>query len=849
MPQAANYEVVMPRTIVFGMILLLAVVAPGAAQSDDAKKSHWAFQLVKRPTLPDVKNKGWVRNPIDAFILARLEQAKLSPSKEADRATLIRRLKFDVLGLPPTPEESETFVKDADPRAYEKLVDRYLASPHFGERWARHWLDAVRFAESDGFETNQPRPNAWPYRDYVIRALNEDKPYDRFILEQLAGDQLGVDEATGFLVGGPYDRVKSPDINLTLMQRGDELHDIINTTASTFLGLTVGCARCHDHKFDPISIRDYYGMRAVFAGVQHGERPIKKEADTARVKELRRQLGDLDREIVAAEPFAAPHAREPQRVPVNALGNVEKLAPVKARFIRFTIEATNNSEPCIDELEVFTVRTNVALGAKATSSGNYPGAAIHKLEHINDGKYGNSRSWIANTAGKGWVQLELPKVETIERIEWARDREGKYADRLAVKYRIEVAVEPGQWQVVASSADRFAFGVKLPERMQARLLARRVELEKQLVLAEGSTRAYAGKFTTPEETHRLHRGDPMQKREAVAPASPTSFGGKLEFLPSPPERGVGGEGVAPGESDPLKATESQRRLALAKWIADPQNPLTARVLVNRLWHHHFGQGIVNTPSDFGLNGGKPSHPELIDWLAAEFLPSPPVLKGGGAGGEGRKPWSMKHIHRLILLSATYRQSSATNPASLAADAGNRLLWRYPPRRLDAEPLRDAFLFVSGKIDLKMGGPGFDLFEPNTNYVKVYNPKKDFGPNEWRRMIYQSKWRMQLDDVFGAFDCPDAGQIAPKRTSSTTALQALNLLNSRFMLQQAKFFAERIEREAGTELDKQVRHAFRLAFQREPTPTESIAAVRLVREHGLAALCRGLFNANEFLFLD
>jgi Protein of unknown function (DUF1549) len=306
----------------------------------------------------------------------------------------------------------------------------------------------VRFAESDGFETNQPRPNAWPYRDYVIRSLNADKPYDRFILEQLAGDQLGAPEATGFLVGGPHDKVKSPDINLTLMQRGDELHDLINTTGATFLGLTVGCARCHDHKFDPISMRDYYGIRAVFAGVQHGERPIKKQADTTRIKALRRQLAELGHEIIAAEPIADPTAKAPRRVPVNALGNVERFAPIKAKSIRFTIEATNNgSEPCIDELEIFSAGTepkNVALGAKATSSGDYPGNSIHKLEHINDGKYGNSRSWISNTAGKGWVQLELPRVESIERIEWARDREGKYADRLATNYRIDIATEPGR---------------------------------------------------------------------------------------------------------------------------------------------------------------------------------------------------------------------------------------------------------------------------------------------------------------------------------------------------------------------------------------------------------------------
>ena len=317
----------MRRMFLFGTILLVGVPPSIVAQTNDAKKSHWAFQPVRRPPLPEVKQKDWMRNPIDAFILARLEKAKLPPSKEADRATLIRRLKFDVLGLPPTPEELGAFVKGADPHAYEKLVDQYLASPHFGERWARHWLDAVRFAESDGLETNQPRANAWPYRDYVIRSLNEGKPYDRFIMEQLAGDQLGAPEATGFLVGGPHDKVKSPDINLTLMQRGDELHDIINTTGATFLGLTVGCARCHDHKFDPISIRDYYGMRAIFAGVQHGERPIKKEADAARIKDLRRQLAELGREINArrAVGFAECEGAAP-RSGECGWGNVEKFA-------------------------------------------------------------------------------------------------------------------------------------------------------------------------------------------------------------------------------------------------------------------------------------------------------------------------------------------------------------------------------------------------------------------------------------------------------------------------------------------------------------------------------------------
>ncbi len=800
-----------------------------SSASNDAKKNHWAFQPLRRPSLPSVVANDWSRNPIDQFILARLVKEKLPVSPPADARTLLRRLKFDLLGLPPTPEELDDFVRECAASAkrqarivpdaiWERWVDRYLASPHFGERWARHWLDVVRFAESDGFETNQPRASAWPYRDWVIKAFNDDMPYNRFVMAQIAGDRLGADEATAFLVGGPVDRVKSPDIVLTLQQRADELHDMIGTTGTAFLGLTVGCARCHNHVFDPISQLDYYGFKAMFAGVQHGERPMKRGDDPGRqnlAERLRQQLAALDQQIRDAEPLAQANGPAGRRAPVSALHNIERFAPVSAKFVRFTILATNASEPCIDELEIFTSGSeprNVALGAKPTSSGDYPGAAIHKLEHINDGKYGNGRSWISNEQGKGWVQLELPKSETIERIEWARDREGRYADRLAVRYCIDVAVEPGKWQPVASSEDRMPFGKAASDAPLTKLLMRRADLEKRLRDAERAPLVYAGTFTAPETTHRLHRGDPLQKRELVAPTALADFGPKLQLAKDAPE--------------------SERRLSLAKWLVDPHNPLTARVIVNRLWHYHFGTGIVSTPSDFGLNGGKPSHPELLDWLAFELA----------------EDWSLKRIHRLIVTSATFRQSSKANDAGLAADAQTRLLWRKPPRRLEAEPLRDAILSTSGKLDLRVGGPGFDLFEPNANYVKVYNPRQEFGPAEWRRMIYQSKWRMQLDDIFGGFDCPDAGQIAPRRTSSTTPLQALSLLNSRFLLQQAGFLAERLQKEASG-IEQQVRRGFHLAFGREPSSEECAAAVQLIRAHGLAMFCRALFNANEFVFTN
>lgn len=822
------------------LLVLLALAVPAVG----ADAPHWAFQPVKRFAAPTGAN------PIDAFVSAKLKEKGLTLSPEADRRTLIRRLKFDLLGLPPTPEEVEAFVNDKDVNAYEKLVGRYLASPHYGERWARHWLDCVRFAESHGFEMNQPRPNAYHYRDYVIKSLNDDKPYDQFVREQLAGDALGADAATGFLVAGASDQVKSPDPVLTANQRADELHDIIGTTASTFLGLTVACSRCHDHKFDPIPQQDYYQFKAVFAGVQHGERTVRDGNEATRklhAGKLKADLADVEARLAALEPLADPIATEPRRPPVSARGSTERFRPTQAKYVRFAVFQTTDAEPCIDELSVFTSGkepVNVALkssGAKATSSGNLPGFSDkHRLEFINDGITGNNRSWISGTKGRGWVKIEFAEVAAVDRVTWARDRDGVFPDRLAIRYRIDLSVDGETWNVVASSDDRVAYDPRnaflAPDAPPALTPAQRTawqklsqsaaELRKQLTDLTRGAMAYVGRMTAPEATFRLHRGDATKPREAVAAGGLSEVGPKLAI--------------------PADATDPQRRLALAKWIASAENPLTARVIVNRLWQHHFGVGIVDTPSDFGLNGGKPTHPELLDWLATELVN--PDRKVGGDAAEP-KSWSLKHIHRLIVLSATYRQASAGRPDGLATDAQSRLLWRYPPRRVEAEALRDAVLFVSGKLDLAMGGPGFDLFEPNTNYVRVYTPKKEFGPAEFRRMVYQHKPRMQLDDTFGAFDCPDAGQIAPRRNVSITPLQALNLLNSGFMLQQAGYFADRVEKDVGKDRLTQVKRVFALAFQRNPSDKELTAATKLATDHGLAALCRAVLNANEFVFLD
>ncbi len=816
--------------------LFRAWVAGGAAWPDDSpaiaaaadKANLWSLKPIARPALPNVQQTDWARNDVDRFILAKLEAAKLAPNPQAERRALIRRVTFDLIGLPPTPSEVDQFLADSSPDAYEKVVDRLLASPRFGERWARHWLDIVRFADSHGFEMNQPRPAAWPYRDWVIQAFNQDLPYDQFVRQQIAGDALGADAATGFLVAGPWDQVKSPDPGLTAQQRADELHDMVAVTGSTFLGLTVGCARCHDHKFDPIAQLDYYRLTAVFAGVQHGERSIVTKKDSPRRQELLAARGALEEVEKKLKRFL-PAGESMARSPIAATMNEERFAAVDARFVRFTITASNNgSQPCIDELEIWSAGDaprNLALaagGAKLAASGTLPGYAIHKLEHLNDGQYGNSHSWISNEAGRGWVRIELPAAAKIDRITWGRDREGKLVDRVPTEYAIEVADKvAGPWRSVARSTDHAAAGKPAPyvaktdaEKSElAKLLAEQKTAKETVRRLAEEDKIYAGKFVQPGPTHRLFRGDPLAPKEAVTPG--------------------GLSAVHPALDLPADAPEQQRRIALANWMTRPENSLLARVIVNRLWHYHFGNGIVATPSDFGHMGARPTHPELLDYLASE------LIKNG---------WHLKAIHRLIVTSAAYRQSSAIRAEAQAVDAGAALLWRYPARRLEAEALRDSILAISGKLDLTMGGPGFDLFKANTNYVRVYEPREDFGPEQFRRMIYQHKPRMRADGVFAAFDCPDAGQTQPRRPVSTTPLQALNLLNSQFILQQAEFFAQRLAREAGDDPGAQVRLAFVIAFARPPENAETAASIELIRAHGLPAFCRALFNANEGVYV-
>ena len=793
---------------------------------------HWSLEPVRRPVPPALGQAQRPANAVDSFVFAKLAKGALAPSRLAGRPVLIRRLHLVMLGMHPSPGEVAAFVNDPQPDAWERLVDRVLDDPRLGERWAQHWLDVIRYAETHGFETNQERPNAWPFRDWVVDALNHDLPYDQFVRGQLAGDALGSGTGTGFLVAGPYDLVKSQDINLTLMQRQNELDGMINTTGTTFLGLTLGCARCHDHKFDPVTQRDYYSLQAIFAGVNHAERMIDQKRDPALAMEqaaLESRVDSAKKELTLLEA-GIPRFKPP----VNARGNEEIFEPVPARFIRFNIARANRAEPCVDELEIFAEGKNVALasaGARATASGVYldGGNPIHQLALVNDGRYGNSRSWIANSSTNAWVQIELAKPATIGRIKWARDREGRYNDRLAVEYTFEVATEPGQWRTVANSADRPPTGdgtqtkleyllahLKGEEATKVRQLAKRLAGDEQRlgeIHAAMRRTVYAGTFRQPEVTHVLHRGDPLAKRAEVGPDGIGALGGALGLAPNAPEQ--------------------QRRLKLAQWITTPDNPLTARVIVNRLWKHHFGTGLAATLNDLGVNGVRPTHPELLDWLAAELVSS---------------GWSLKRIHRLILTSRAWRQSSQPRKEALAVDGGSRFLWRFPPRRLEAEVIRDNILLATGTLDSRMGGPGFSGFRVEAENVRHYHPKESYGPADWRRMLYMTKVRQEREPTFGVFDCPDFNQTVPSRSRSTTPLQSLSLLNSSFVLQQAGLLAKRLRHESGADSRAQVARACQLALGREPTREELADASGLVAEHTLEAFCRALFNANEFLFL-
>jgi cytochrome c553 len=781
------------------------------SQVRNQSSDHWSFQPLRTD---------FAHDSIDSFIHAKLKQQGLTPSQEANRRALIRRVTLDLTGLPPTPKDVEAFMADTSETAWQTLVDRLLDSPAYGDRWAQHWLDVIRYADSRGYEFNSLRGDTWPYRDWVISAFNEGLPWNQFLFQQIAGDTVGVDPATGFLVTAPLPT--APEVGKEEAQirqaRFNALDEIVQNVGASMLGLTVSCARCHQHKFDPISARDYYRVVSVFSGVKYDKRDWRDGKDAERNK----QVVTLDAQLAKIDGYlkALPVSRS-----VDTGLYTDLFEAVKARWIRLSIDETDATRegPAFDEIEIFTAgqNTNVALassGAIASSSG-----AAKQLrcrdDMLNDGQFGNKSVWIADRRPPAWVQIRLPEPTRIDRLTWSRDRDlavsnpNKHAKRLASAWRIEVAVTKGQWQPVVPRFQSQTVS-KAQKQRQKQLVTRRNQLRQQRKALVSPPQVFAGKFSKPEPIHLLMRGDPSQPRDRVGP-------GGLQIL-----KGF--------ELAPDTASESERRVIFAKWLTNEAAHLTARVAVNRIWQHHFGAGLVDTPNDFGIMGSRPTHPELLDWLAAEFIAS---------------DWNVKSLQRRILASETYRQSSSSRGRSdaIRMDADSRLLWRFPLRRLDAETIRDSMLSISGKLDPTRGGKGVNIFTREGAFDQ-WKPLADPPPGSARRMIYLARIRGVDDGMFKTFDLPECGQVKDKRTASTTPLQALNLLNGPFSLEQSTALAKRIQREAGANLNTQVTSAFERILGRAPNDEELKLCQATAQAEGLKTVCRALFNSNEFLFL-
>lgn len=682
-------------------------------------EKHWAFVKPTRPEVPKVKNTKWVANPIDAFILAELEKKGLTPAPRADRHTLIRRLTYNMIGLPPADDDVEEYLADGDgeEKAYNKLVDRLLKSKHFGERWARHWLDAVRYAETNSFERDGVKPNAWRYRDYVIDSFNNDKPYDQFIIEQLAGDELENKTretiiATGFLRLGLWDDEPADQ----LQAKYDELDDILSTTSQVFLGLTINCARCHDHKIDPVPQTDYYRMLAFFGGLTsygtRGNQSADNQTDIS-LPEINQLHAEIDREQAELQKL---------KIEIEERGIKKMNAPEQRR-----------SE-------------------------------------------GRGREKLLNEKLKNFI-----------------------------------------------SEDEYKQWTKLREELRA-LDRKRVPRESALSVA----RAVAH----PRPMRVLQRGNPHVPGDIVEPGYPQIFGDSDPQLPEVPKN----------------AHSSQRRRILAEWIASPDNMLTARVIVNRIWQNHFGRGIVRSANNFGQLGTPPTHPELLDWLASELI---------------RNDWKLKSIHRLIVSSNAYQMTSAMNEKAYAVDPQNDLFWRFDMRRLSAEEIRDSIHATTGIINLKMGGPSYYPLVSKEVLAGQSRPGAGWGnssPEERaRRSIYIHVKRSLVTPFLASFDFPDTDSSCEGRFVTTQPTQALGMLNGEFTNRQAEEFAKLILKHSGDKPEKQIRVAHSRAFQRGASEEEVKRGVKLLdelkaiegitEEKALALYCLTILNRNEFIYLN
>lgn len=872
--------------------------------ADEPGQIHWCWQPVKStpPVINDAATAGG-RNPIDAFVLERLAGAGLKMSAEADRRTLIRRLTFNLHGLPPTPEEVDTFVDDDGEDACERLVDRLLDSPHYGERWARHWLDIAHYADTHGFERDQRRDNAWRYRDWVIRSLNADRPYDEFLRDQLAGDVLRPDDpdaviATAFLAAGPWDFVGQAETKSEVLKRAaraDDLDDIVTQVMTAACAVTINCARCHDHKLDPISQKEYYGLWAVFAGVKRGER----DTSPAEVREFARRKELLEIELrsvreeqtvlqgklinladivgggngqgtgkkgegidpISGKPQTSrrgllegvtpnsfvkstvrfvdgvviPDASD-QGTQISSTGlrilNVEKTSgqawdairngPINSYFSTtlggtdfnadghtlLSLHANAGITFDLNELRTASVLPELKFTALVGYFGQTPKSGASFAVFV-DGDMKQAQANIGRDDGCISIEVAIPSTSRFLTLLATDGGNGISHDQICF-------ADP--WLIDAKHSDASA----ADREKLVRLRSRELEVIKELTALSAPSRVY-GVLTESSvpAINVLERGDPEQPADEVAPRTLGCVTGLI------PELGT------------TQDSDAQRRIAFAEWVTSPENPLTRRVIVNRLWHYHFGTGLVDTPSDFGLGGGLPSHPELLDWLADKLI---------------AERWSLKAMHRLICTSDVYCQQSAT-PIDLESapgrhvDANNRLLWRMNPRRLDAESLRDAVMMTGGSLNVQMFGPGYRDFEYQEEYAPVYRYITPDAPELWRRSIYRFIVRTTTHQFLTTLDCPSPANLVPSRNVTTTALQSLSLLNNDFMLRQSGYFADRVQSEVGTDTNLQIDRAFRIAFGRKPTAKESAAAMLLVESQGLIPLCRMLMNANEFVYTD
>lgn len=884
---------------------------------------HWAYRPLLRPTvpeptvpsseatLPSTESAGTHRTAIDRFILARLLEQGLAMSPPADKRTLLRRLSFDLIGLPPTPEEMDAFLQDDSTEAYERVVERLLASPHYGERWARHWMDVAHYAETHGHDQDRPRPNAWPYRDYLVRSFNQDKPYARFVQEQLAGDVLFAGDAEalvamGFLATGPWDESSLRDIREDSIDReiGRYLDrdDIVTTAMNTFVSTTVQCARCHNHKFDPVSQADYYGLQAVFAGVDKAERAYDPDPAVAgRRGELLARLAQLPALRQAADPsllepgLLAETAQWEQSVAASALtwtvldatatssGGATLTKQPDGSFLAggtrpetdtYTIVASTDLPHITGlRLELLTDESLPHGGPGRQDNGNLhlnefqvmaapakEPSAVKPVGLANPRADFNQEGWTVAMAldgnpGTAWgVYPEVGKPHAAV-FEFAQPL--SFEGGTTLTFRLEqthggghligrprLAVTsaalplPVQTETLPAEIVRILAtpAAQRTDRDRAELaghvLGQRLARDlaalppPQMVYSATSEFKPDGSFRPamgPRPIFVLARGDIHNPGPAAVP-------GALSCLPGLERHFQPGPGYD-------AAHEGSRRAALAAWTADAANGLTWRSIVNRVWHYHFGRGLVDTPNDFGRMGATPSHPQLLDWLASEFR------DGGG---------SFKRLHRLIVISEVYRQSSAYDARSAGIDADNRLLWRMNRSRLDAESVRDCMLRISGTLDCTMGGPSVKQFiqtpgihvTPNVDYTGFDVD----SPASFRRSVYRFIFRTLPDPFMDSLDCADSSQLTPARNTSVTALQALTMLNDKFVVRQSEHLAERVAA-AAPDLPGQIGALYRLALNRDPSDRERAALADFATRYGLANACRLLLNSNEFMFVN